>query len=161
MKGYLADQNKGKNEEVFHRAMQWSDPGREVGIARKSALELLTRDRLYCVWTGKRLTRCLPWSAWPCGDLWNLLPADRSVNQRLKSDRLPSWRRLARARELVFDWWDTGYLRNPNVLIGEQFLTEASVSLPGISETPSKETIFDAIEVQRLRLHHDQQVPEW
>jgi hypothetical protein len=27
--------------------------------------------------------------------------------------------------------------------------------------SPSPETIFDGMELQRLRLHHDQQVPEW
>jgi hypothetical protein len=33
--------------------------------------------------------------------------------------------------------------------------TEASASLPGIAETPSPETVFDGMELQRLRLHHD------
>jgi hypothetical protein len=28
-------------------------------------------------------------------------------------------------------------------------------------ETPSVETVFGGIELQRLRLHYDQQVPEW
>jgi hypothetical protein len=28
------------------------------------------------------------------------------------------------------------------------------------AETPSPETVFDGMELQRLRLHHDQQVPE-
>jgi hypothetical protein len=35
---------------------------------------------------------------------------------------------------MIFDWWDRSYLRNLNALVGEQFLTEASVSLPGIGE---------------------------
>jgi hypothetical protein len=39
--------------------------------------------------------------------------------------------------------------------------TEAYASLPGIAEMPSPETVFDEMELQRLRLHHDQQVPEW
>jgi hypothetical protein len=42
-----------------------------------------------------------------------------------------------------------------------RYYTEASASLPGIAETPSPETVFDGMELQRLRLHHDQQVPEW
>jgi len=45
--------------------------------------------------------------------------------------------------------------------IGERFRTKATPSLPGIIEAPSSETIFDGMEFQRLRLHHDQQVPEW
>jgi hypothetical protein len=32
--------------------------------------------------------------------------------------------------------------------------------LPGIVETPSPETVFAGMELQRLRLHYDQQVPE-
>jgi hypothetical protein len=48
-----------------------------------------------------------------------------------------------------------------NELIGKQFLTEASASLPGVGEIADPEAVFDAMEVQRLRLHHDQQVPEW
>jgi hypothetical protein len=82
------------------------------------------------------------------------------VNQRLKSGLLPSAGRLARAKELIIQWWDGGYLRNSNALIGKQFLTEAAASLPGVSEIARPEAIFDAMEVQRLRLHHDQQLPE-
>jgi electron transfer flavoprotein alpha/beta subunit len=95
------------------------------------------------------------------GDLWNLLPALRSVNQRQKTDRLPSAGRLAKAREIIIDWWTAGYIDNANPSIGRQFVTEACASLPGIVETPSAETVFDGMELQRLRLHHDQQVPEW
>ena len=63
-------------------AVFWSDPERDVRVARELALDLLKRDRLFCVWTGKKLKEdsldidhCFPWSAWPCGDLRNLLPA--------------------------------------------------------------------------------------
>src|SRR5271165_254988 len=88
------------------------------------------------------IDHCFPWSAWPCGDLWNLLPALRSVNQSQKSDRLPSAERLAKAREIIVDWWNAGYMNNANTLIGERFRTEATASLPGIIEAPSPETIF-------------------
>jgi SAM-dependent methyltransferase len=168
MKDYLVGQGRKIDEQVLYRATRWTDPERDVRIARDLALELLKLGRLYCVWTEKKLTRdsldidhCFPWSAWPCGDLWNLLPADRSVNQRLKSGLLPSGGRLAKAREMILDWWDTGYLQNANELIGKQFITEASASLPGVGEIAGPEAVFDAMEVQRLRLHHDQQVPEW
>jgi hypothetical protein len=147
---------------------RWVDPERDVRVARELALELLKRNQLFCVWTGKKLKEdsldidhCFPWSAWPCGDLWNLLPAMRSINQNQKSDRLPSVERLAKAKDIILDWWTAAYMHNPNTLIGKKFLTEARASLPGILETPSPETIFDGMELQRLRLYHDQQVPEW
>jgi hypothetical protein len=83
------------------------------------------------------------------------------VNQHQKTDRLPSSERLAKAKEIIVDWWTAAYLRNANAFIGTQFFTEASSSLPGIVETPSPETVFEGMELQRLRLHYDQQVPEW
>ena len=43
---------------------------RDVRVARELALDLLKRDRLFCVWTGKKLKEdsldidhCFPWSA--------------------------------------------------------------------------------------------------
>src|SRR6202043_6297 len=137
-------------EETFYLATRWSDPERDVRVARELAIDLLKRDKLFCVWTGKKLKEdsldidhCFPWSSWPCGDLWNLLPSLRSVNQNQKSDRLPSAGRLTKAREIIVDWWTAGYTNNANALIGERFRTEATASLPGIVEAPSPETIFD------------------
>ena len=168
MKEYLIGQGRQVGEETFFLATRWADPERDVRVARGLALELLKRNRLFCVWTGRKLKEesldidhCFPWSTWPCGDLWNLLPALRSVNQSQKSDRLPSAERLAKAREIIVDWWTAGYIHNVNAEIAKQFLTEAYASLPGIVETPSPEAIFGGMELQRLRLHHDQQVPEW
>ncbi len=168
MKEYLVGQGREIDERTLYRATRWADPERDVRVAREFALELLKRGPLRCVWTEKKLTadsldidHCFPWSAWQCGDLWNLLPADRSVNQRIKADLLPSESRLVRAREMIFEWWNSGYLQNANQLVAAQFQTEASASLPGVGETPVPEIIFDAMEMQRLRLHHDQQIPEW
>ena len=39
--------------------------------------------------------------------------------------------------------------------------TEARASLPGFIEPLSTETTFEGLESQRIRLHHDQQIPEW
>ena len=168
MKDYAAGQHRQISDETFFQSTRWSDPERDVRIARMLALELLKRDRLHCVWTGKKLKaetldidHCFPWSAWPCSDLWNLLPAHRSVNQNQKSDRLPSAERLVDAKEVIIDWWTAGYIQNTNALIGQRFIVEARASLPGFIETPSTETVFEGLELQRIRLHHDQQIPEW
>jgi SAM-dependent methyltransferase len=106
MKDYVIGQGRQISEETFFQATRWSDPERDVCIAREFALELLRRNRLFCVWTGQKLKEesldidhCFPWSAWPCDDLWNLLPSLRSVNQRQKTDRLPSAERLDKAKE--------------------------------------------------------------
>jgi len=61
------------------------------------------------------IDHCLPWSAWPCGDLWNLLPASPRVNQHLKRDRLPSASALAGARENIIAWWENALALRPGV----------------------------------------------
>lgn len=154
MKEYATGQGQQIGEEIFFQATRWADPERDVRVARELALELLRHNQLFCVWTGQKLKEdsldidhCFPWSAWPCGDLWNLLPASRSVSQRQKTDLLPSAERLANAREMIFDWWNAGYLHHTNSLIGRQFLTEAYASLPGIVETQSPEAVFSGMEL--------------
>ena len=68
-------------------------------------------EATHCVWSGKRLSaanldidHCLPWSAWPCGDLWNLVPSDREVNQRGKRDRLPSAETMQASADAMKSW---------------------------------------------------------
>lgn len=98
MHRYAERQGRLLDPAAVGRAMAWSDPARDVSVARAAALRLMhSGSAVHCVWTGKRLTaetldmdHAFPWTAWPCDDLWNLLPAARSVNQRLKRDLLPS-----------------------------------------------------------------------
>lgn len=88
MKRYASSQDRALNESTIANAMTWSDPKRDVRIAKEQALRLIEKSTLHCVWTGRVLSpqnldvdHCFPWAAWPCEDLWNLLPTDRTVNQ--------------------------------------------------------------------------------
>jgi len=171
MNSYADSQGRHLDNEVVNRAMLWSDPSRDVILARRLATDLLRSGAtVSCVWTGKRLAEqnldidhCLPWSAWPCDDLWNLMPAHRETNQRQKRERLPSAARLSNARDLILSWWSSGYVSNANVTIPDRFLGEAKASLPSLAYTPelSLDDIFGGMALQRLRLKQDQQVPEW
>jgi CRISPR/Cas system Type II protein with McrA/HNH and RuvC-like nuclease domain len=106
------------DETALAAATVWPEPSREVTLPRRLALRLLEAgEELHCMWSGRRLgvetldiDHCLPWSAWPCGDLWNLVPAHRAVNQRLKRDRLPAEELLSRAGEAIQMWWGRAYL---------------------------------------------------
>jgi hypothetical protein len=170
MKSYAESQGRSLNDRILSSAMVWSDPVRDVALARQLAVDLLRSNTLLCVWSGKELDEasldidhCVPWSAWPCGDLWNLMPSQRNVNQRQKRERLPSAERLRRAQDLIMSWWKCGYYSNPNPTIPERFLGEARASLPslGATQNPSLDDIFNGVALQRLRLKQDQQVPEW
>jgi SAM-dependent methyltransferase len=172
MKGYARGQGRHLEDAAIAYAMSWADPIRDVADARKRAREMMQGGvPIHCVWTGSRLRdtnldidHCLPWSAWPCGDLWNLLPANRTINQNQKRDKLPSAPKLERAHELIQNWWHSAYIVCGNEIIPERFYREAKATLPSVStcKAPlSLEEVFKGVSWQRLRLKQDQQIPEW
>ena len=147
-------------------ALQWLDPARDTAFARQTIQRLLAAGAsVECVWTGSRLRagsadidHCLPWSAWPCGDLWNLLPANRRVNQHLKRDRIPSASLLEAARPRVVAWWEMAW--SDDLVAGARFRREAAAALP-VGAADDLEDVFSGLEWRRLKLRQDQQVEEW
>lgn len=171
MKGYAAGQERRLDEAAAVAAMTWSDPACEVALPHRTATGMLAAGRtVHCVWTGRRLSKQaldiahrLPWSAWPCGDLWNLMPAHRTVNQRLKRDRLPSSSALPSAGGRIYAWWEGAYLGD-GVPMRYRFMQEAAASLPALPPGDVEvglDQVSSAMEMQRLRLHRDQGIPEW
>lgn len=168
-RSYLVRQGRPRADAQLSAAMTWEDPDRDVSLARDQAARLLAEQPLHCVWSGKPLSldrldmdHCLPWAVWPCGDLWNLLPTDRTVNQREKRDRLPSDRLLRAAQDRILGWWHDGYRADPDHPLADRFMLEAAVSLPGILSTETDlDSCYSALELQRLRLSQNQQAPEW
>ena len=168
IKSYASSLNLQVDAATIAASMTWDDPTRDVKLARKRALNLLTNSHLRCVWSGRNLDQqsldidhCLPWKVWTCGDLWNLMPAHRSVNQHEKRERLPTDHLLQSARDRVLGWWESAYVKDlPTV--SERFWLEATSSLPTVNTDKQRlDDVFDAVCFQRIRLKHDQQVPEW
>jgi SAM-dependent methyltransferase len=172
MQGYGERQGRTISMDELHRALAWLDPLRDTRLARSLADDLMNRgEPVFCVWSGKRLDQrtldvdhCFPWVVWPCGDLWNLLPSSRQVNQRLKRDRLVDVATLASARDRIADWWARGYARAPSRPVNDRFVREAvatlSVDRPG-DEARLLDEIYAGVEWQRMRLRNDQRVDEW
>ena len=171
IENYAAAQGRVADTGKIAAAMTWLDSARDVALPRARALRLLEQGQaLHCVWSGKRLysetldvDHCLPWVAWPCGDLWNLVPADRRVNQQGKRDRLPSASALDAAASAIANWWSAAYLRSHDSALPARFVLEARASLPGLQtqEECGPEQVQAAMALQRMRLHRDQGVPEW
>ncbi len=168
MKNYALSQHRTLNEATIAVAMTWDEPDRDVAVARSRALTLMENADLHCVWSGQKLTaktldmdHAFPWAAWPCGDLWNLLPAHRTINQAKKRDRLPTAELLGRRRDNVMTWWRDAYESADH--LAPQFLSEARTSLPVLSQQAglNSDDVFEAMRFQRLRLWRDQQIPEW
>jgi hypothetical protein len=169
MRFYAERQGRKVASSTIRTAMTWSDPSRDVRVARDQAIRVMGASKLYCVWSGRALTissldvdHCFPWTVWPCDDLWNLLPAHRDVNQNQKRDRLPGLEILRSAQERIEEWWERGYIKADNQLLSERFMTEARATLPIVGTADDRlDDVFSAVNLQQLRLRHDQQVPVW
>ncbi len=148
------------------QTLVWLEPTRDTSLARLVAARLCSRGhRLECVWSGAQLKpdafdidHTLPWSAWPCGDLWNLAPTSRRVNQHEKRDRLPSAAALAGGREKFIAWWEAAWLADP--ALANRFAVEARAALP-VGDQLTAEAVFGGLEWRRLRVQQDQRPPEW
>jgi hypothetical protein len=165
IRDYASRQKKRVAEDEISAGMRWSDPRRDVARVHQIAVATLRSGELRCAWTDRPLSdatldidHMFPWAAWPCSDLWNLLPSHREVNQRRKRDRLPSALALYRAEARIMGWWSMAYLNRPG--LSDEFREEARASLPALSGSGPQD-VFAAVTLQRIRLRHDQQVPEW
>ncbi len=165
---YARNRNINLTNSTIASAMVWEEQTRDLGAAHERAKLLLDKNELRCIWTEKKLNHddldidhCLPWSIWPCGNLWNLMPSHRTVNQHQKRDLLPSEKLLQKSQKNIINWWETAYIDVPNSL-SDQFWIEAQSSLPFLSlERFELTDVFDALCLRQKQLKFDQQVPEW
>ena len=165
-RGYAERQGRTLGPGEIGEALAWSEPTRDVRAAREAALgRMAAGERLRCVWSARPLApdtldidHCLPWSAWPCGDLWNLLPTHRIVNQREKRDLLPSAAAMSWAKQAVIDWWQMAWRSDP--VLEPRFVREVRAALPLTGDFSTGEA-FDALTWRRMRLQQDQQLVEW
>ena len=151
---------------IMVQAMRWHEPSRDVGFVRNRVNALMAKGSVHCVWTGKRLREasfdvdhCMPWAAWPCGDLWNLMPAHPSVNRNSKRHRLPAAGTLERSAERILEWWDRAWHRNEGTR--GRFLIEAKASLPMLPEQPDLHSVFAGVQDRRFVIKADHGVEEW
>lgn len=166
MEGYAERQGSLLDPGAVARAMVWHDPRRDVGFARRRALTLLEEGGLHCVWTGQKLRvnqldidHCLPWAAWPCEDLWNLLPSSSAVNRHGKRDKLPAPEALESSEDRIMSWWERAWVSQEGTV--ERFTAEATASLPVPAGRVDLGSIFRGLQARRFALRADQQIAEW
>lgn len=192
---YASRQGREVPLRSINEALRWIDPLRDTAEVRKIISTLLDDKKpIFCIWSGDRITEinqvdvdhCFPFTAWPCDDMWNLMPAKRSINNQ-KRDKLVTLDLLRRRESQIGDWWENAYRDRRFVHRAVRFEQEARATLPieerrpaettpgsGLAfeydnrfvpehgaETLSTDAILEAMRYQRLRLHQDQQLPEW
>ena len=138
MQSYLEARGRKESYETLMLALTWLDPERDTTLVRAITQKMfVAQTPVYCVWSGKRLTadsydvdHCFPFAAWPCNDLWNLMPTNRVVNQKQKRDKLVTAEMLEKSRERMLEWWHGAYVDNRDYALGERFYSEARAALP-------------------------------
>jgi hypothetical protein len=84
----------------------------DLAIERDTSdIRSILEDGMECVWSGKILTpktsdidHVLPFSVWYNNDLWNLLPADKKINNQ-KRDKIPSPNLIEKRADVIIDYW--------------------------------------------------------
>lgn len=195
IESYAARQGREVSLRSIGEALRWIDPLRDTVEVRKIIAHLLDEKKpIFCIWSGEKISdvkqvdvdHCFPFAAWPCDDMWNLLPAIRRINSQ-KSDKLVTLDMLQRAESRIGDWWQMAYRDRRFAHRAARFEEEARATLPIEEETQAPaaagsglafeydsrfvpepgtatlaaDAILEAMRYQRLRLHQDQQLPEW
>lgn len=126
---------------VLERLLVRPEVAREQNIARAIYLQ---NSNLRCVWTDKSLTpqrmdvdHALPYSLWQNNDLWNLLPADKQVNNH-KRDRIPSNALLLEVMDRIIDNWQFVHRLEPAM-----FEFEVARTLGDFSSRYWEKPLFD------------------
>ncbi len=184
MQQYSQSAEKAITYDQLMQALVWLDPERDTQVVRKISDDILKLEKpLLCVWSGQRLKlgnydidHCFPFAAWPCGDLWNLLPSDRKINQKEKRDKLISAKSLDIAKERMLEWWHMAFLEESETNLQRRFVSEASAALPmrntesygSVSSAKSCDTssavssaIFNGVAIKRATLKSNLQLDDW
>lgn len=170
-KSFAANSDRHVTTDQVYSALNWVEPERDTNFVRR-----LLGDRFAlgktgeCVWSGQHfqtmtgidVDHCLPWSAWPCSDLWNLLPAASVVNRDQKRAGIVGAAALAAARPRIISWWQDTYLDGPASL-RVRFAEEARASLPITAQAGvlDLDEVFSALDFRRLRLRQETGLPQW
>lgn len=124
----------GKNlsvEKVVNEVLKSPITERDILESKKLYEDILKKEgRVYCVWTGKPITRydvdhMIPFSVWKNNDLWNLLPSQSTTNNH-KRDKIPSVDLIEKRKDLIVQYWE---LINENQ--SQRFQKEIQVALLG------------------------------
>ena len=165
MIGY-SPQEPGQVRDKAGALLAWGSHERDTRVARAAVDRLRASGQaVHCVWSGQQLKdqfeidHCFPFSAWPCDDLWNLMPTSKKMNLD-KSNRLVTNDALQRSASVIAEWWSNAFIRDSEES-KDQFFSEAQQTLFLCASQMDLVDVIDAMKMHRLRLHQDQQLQQW
>ncbi len=133
-------------------------------IARDtSGIRSILEEGMECVWSGKILNKqtteidhMLPFSIWFNNDLWNMLPADKKINNE-KRDKIPTPKLIEKRANVIISYW-----KIYNEKWGYQFQNSILASLVGDnSNVVDYERAIEALIKKVSYLIEDRGCPEY
>jgi hypothetical protein len=126
-----ASGKKLKPEKVISEILKSPITERDVLNSKKLYKSILKESgEIVCVWTGKKINNydvdhVIPFSIWKNNDLWNLLPAQSTINNK-KRDKIPSIELITNQKDIIIHYWEIIFKAQE-----QRFLEEIQVTLLG------------------------------
>jgi 5-methylcytosine-specific restriction endonuclease McrA len=139
--------------EVIELLLTTPLPERDVSDARQAYSQVESKE---CVWTGKSLFRdfevdhIIPFSLWHNNDLWNLVPALPSVNNK-KSEKLPTRELLSRRRDCIISYWEALHASYAHRFDFEAARLVGKQASPGSWQESTFRTVAEAVEITAIQ----------
>lgn len=106
-----ASGKKLNTEKILSEILKNPITERDVESSKKLYKSILEKNgEIHCVWTGKKISsynidHLIPFSIWKNNDLWNLLPAQPSINNN-KRDKIPSFNLITKQKDTIINYWE-------------------------------------------------------
>lgn len=118
-------------EKVINEVLKTPITERDINASKNLYKNVLNKEgQVHCVWSGDTINsydidHLIPFSIWKNNDLWNLLPAKRTINNK-KRDKIPSILQIQKQKDLILHYWELIYNHQE-----ERFKKEIQVTLLG------------------------------
>lgn len=135
-----ASKQKLSVNEVLDEVLRSPVTERDIKDSKELYEAILQKEgKVYCVWSGKKVDQydidhIIPFSVWKNNDLWNLLPAQKVLNNQ-KRDKIPSVALIENQQELITHYWDIIFQAKQ-----QRFQKEMKVALLGYETSGNWQT---------------------
>jgi hypothetical protein len=126
-----ASGNNNNIEKTLSEVLRSPITERDIEESKKLYKSILNKEgKVKCVWTGESIAtydvdHVIPFSVWKNNDLWNLLPAHPTFNNR-KRNKIPAIDLIEKQKYLILHYWEIIHENEPH-----RFEKEIQISLLG------------------------------